>query len=55
MQVETLSASVVKDLFLLTWKDTGDSSIGFANATYNMYIVIYIWKMLMLQKISTAK
>lgn len=39
MQVEIPSPSVVKELFLLTWKDTCDLSIVFANATYNIYII----------------
>lgn len=50
MQVEIPSPSVVKELFLLTWKDTCDLSIGFANATYNTYIINkHIWK-IMLQR-----
>lgn len=34
MQVEIPSPSLVKELFLLTWKDTCDLSIGFADAAY---------------------
>lgn len=39
MQMEIPSLSVVRELFLLTWKDTCDLSVGFANATYNIYII----------------
>lgn len=34
MQVEISSPSLLKEIFLLTWKDTCDLSIGFANAAY---------------------